>query len=106
MAADADALTALSGTLRALAEEAADLRTGRAAGYLPIMGGVMPSVLEASSISADLIDGTLVPALAERLGETGEVMGRIADEYRDADDAAAAGLAAAYTSATGDWSAE
>ena len=47
-----------------------------------------------------------VPALAERLGETGEVMGRIADEYRDADDAAATGLAAAYTSATGDWSAE
>lgn len=63
----------------------------------------MSSVLEASSISIDLIDSALTAAIKERLGETGEIMSAVAEQYRATDDASAAAVAAAYTDATGDW---
>lgn len=66
----------------------------------------MSSVLEASSIAADLVDGALVAALAERLGETGDVMGGIAAQYRNQEEANAEQVARVYLDATGEWSAE
>ena len=64
---------------------------------------MLSSVLEASSISADLIDSALTAAIEERLGETGEIMVAVARQYRATDDASAGTVAAAYTDATGDW---
>ncbi|AWK70502.1 hypothetical protein CBI38_01890 [Rhodococcus oxybenzonivorans] len=105
--ADLDQLEKLGAVLRGLAGEAGSLRVGPAAGpFMSSPGGVMSSVLEACSISGDLIDGSLVPALVERLGETGDVMINVAREYRDQDDASADRFVAAYTDATGDWNAE
>lgn len=66
----------------------------------------MSSVLEASSISADLVDGALVAALAERLGETGDVMSHVAAEYRNQEAANAEQVARIFLDATGEWSAE
>ncbi len=105
--ADLDQLEKLGAVLRGLAGEAGSLRVGPAAGpFMSSPGGVMSSVLEACSISGDLIDGSLVPALVERLGETGDVMINVAREYRDQDDASADRFVAAYTDVTGDWNAE
>lgn len=103
--ADLDQLDHLGGVLKQLADEAGGLRTGPAAGpFLSPPGGMMSSVLEASSISADLVDGALVPAIEERLGETGEIMVHTAAEYRNQDESNAEKLATTYTNATGDWS--
>ena len=105
--ADLDELTRLSSILHDLAAEASAVRTGPAAGpYLSTPGGMMPSVLEASSISVDLVDGALVAAIEERLGETGEIMTNVAEQYRNQDASNADALAATYTAATGEWSAE
>lgn len=102
--ADLDRLEQLAKTLESLAREASELRTGHAAGpYSSVPGGIMTSVLEASSISSDLIDSALTAAITERLGETGEIMANVAQQYRVAEDATASAVAAAYTEATGDW---
>ena len=44
-------------------------------------------------------------AIKERLGETGDVMQNVANEYRDADEALVSvqTVATIYTHATGDW---
>ncbi|MFE5707494.1 hypothetical protein [Rhodococcus koreensis] len=103
--ADLEQLDKLGGTLRALADEAGGLRTGPAAGpFASTLGGVMSSVIEASGISADLVDAALVPAIKERLGETGDVMIHVAQEYRNQDESSADRFVAAYTNATGEWS--
>ncbi|MDT2004644.1 hypothetical protein FXW78_07705 [Rhodococcus opacus] len=103
--ADLDELEKLGGTLHGLADEASGLRTGPAAGpFMSSVGGVMSSVIEAAGISADLVDGALVPAIKERLGETGDVMIHVAQEYRSQDESSADRFVAAYTNATGDWS--
>ncbi|MCQ4121660.1 hypothetical protein [Rhodococcus tibetensis] len=105
--ADLDELERLGAVLHGLAEEAGTLRVGPAAGpFMSSPGGVMSSVLEACSITGDLIEGSLVPALEERLAETGDVMIYVAQEYRNQDDASADQFVAAYTDATGDWNAE
>lgn len=64
---------------------------------------VLSSYLEASSISSELIDGVLVPSLTERLGETGDIMVNVAEQFRSRDEQSAADLATTYTDATGDW---
>ncbi|OYD67497.1 hypothetical protein [Rhodococcus sp. OK302] len=64
---------------------------------------VLSSYLEASSISSELIDGVLVPSLTERLGEAGDIMVNVAEQFRSRDEQSAADLATTYTSATGDW---
>ncbi|MFD9660810.1 hypothetical protein ACFWAY_04170 [Rhodococcus sp. NPDC059968] len=65
---------------------------------------MMSSVIEAAGISADLVDAALVPAIKERLGETGDVMIHVAQEYRSQDESSADRFVAAYTNATGNWS--
>ncbi len=105
--ADLDRLETLGATLRSLAAEATALRTRVAAGavcYAPEF--VMPSVLEASSITTDLIDSALTAAIGERLSETGEIMGHVAQQYRATEEASAASVAAAFTDATGDWTSQ
>ncbi|WP_072804143.1 hypothetical protein [Rhodococcoides yunnanense] len=102
--ADLDRLEQLGARLGSLAREAAALRTGPAAGpYSSVLGGMPTSVLEASSISGDLIDSALIDAIVERLSETGEIMVDVARQYRTTDDASAAAVGAAFTDATGDW---
>ncbi|MGF7120147.1 hypothetical protein J2X34_000545 [Rhodococcus sp. BE178] len=106
MTTDLEHLEQLSSILHALGDEARSLRTGPAAGpYASTVGGTMSSVLEASSISADLVDGALVAALAERLGETGDVMRYVAAQYRNQETANAEQLVRTYLDATGDWDA-
>ncbi|MGC0366837.1 hypothetical protein ABH922_004821 [Rhodococcus sp. 27YEA15] len=102
--ADVQELKRLGGVLQSLGQEAAGVRVGPAAGpYLSGPGGMLSSVLEASSISGDLIEGTLVPGLQERLSETGEVMIHLAHQFRDRDEQSAAEMARAFTEASGDW---
>ncbi|WP_020106425.1 hypothetical protein [Nocardia sp. 348MFTsu5.1] len=104
---DVDELERLGGVLHGLAAEAGALRVGPAAGpFLSVQGGILASVAEASSISGDLVDEALVPALDERLGETGDVMINVAKEFRTSDEQSAADLAATFTAATGDWNPE
>ena len=105
--ADLEQLEKLGQVLHNLAAEAGVLKTGPAAGpYLSTPGGMMPSVLEASSISGDLVDRALVPAIKERLGETGDVMVNVAKEFKNQDQASADKIIAIYSDATGDWSAQ
>lgn len=102
--ADLDRLEQLGATLGSLAREAAALRTGPSAGpYSSVPGGMPSSVLEASSISGDLIDSALIDAITERLSETGEIMVNVAQQYRATEDATATAVGAAFTDATGDW---
>ncbi|MBP2210831.1 hypothetical protein JOJ87_001175 [Rhodococcus ruber] len=102
--ADVARLEELSGRLHGLAAEASRLRVGPAAGpYAPALDALMPSVLEAARLSQEIVDSALIPALAERLGETGDVMRATAREYRNQDDTSATRLVSAYLSATGDW---
>lgn len=104
LAADLDRLEQLGATLANLARDASELRTGPAAGpYSTVSGGVLTSVLEASSISGELIDSALTAAIVERLSETGEIMVSVAAQYRATDAASASAVAAAYTDATGEW---
>lgn len=104
LSVDLARLEQLGSTLADLAREASELRTGSAAGpYASVPAGMLSSVLEASRISADLIDSALIAAIEERLGETGEIMVAVAGQYRATDDASAGTVAAAYTDATGDW---
>ena len=104
---DVDELERLGGVLHGLAAEAGALRVGSAAGpFLSVQGGILASVAEASSISGELVDEALVPALDERLGETGDVMINVAKEFRTLDEQSAADLAATFTAATGDWNPE
>lgn len=104
--ADLDQLERLGKVLHALAGEAGALKTGAAAGpYLSTPGGMMPSVLAAAAISSDLIDGALVSAIKERLGETGDVMGYVAKQFRNQDQASADQIVSVYSNATGDWDA-
>lgn len=99
-----DRLAGLGPVLRGLADEAASLRTGPSAGpYLSVPGGMEPAVLEASSISHDLIDSTLVAAVKERLSETGEIMINTANQFRNGDEEALEVATSIYTDATGDW---
>lgn len=105
--ADVDELLRLGGVLHGLAAEAAAMRVGPAAGpYSSVQGGILASVAEASSISGDLINGALVPALDERLGETGDVMINVAKQFRTVDEQSGANLASTFTAATGDWNPE
>ncbi len=104
---DLDVLEGLGTKLHGLATEAGALRTGPAAGpFASPPGGIMSSVSEAASISYDLVDASLVAAIKERLGETGDVMVHVAQEYRNQDDSNADKMIAVYNNATGDWSAQ
>ncbi|WP_301124196.1 hypothetical protein [Mycolicibacterium fortuitum] len=114
-----DRLHRLGSVLRGLADEAGGLKTGFAYSSPPAISTGVPlqdavynasrsvptSVTEALAINRDLIDTTLVSAIKERLGETGEVMGNVANEYRDADEGLVSvqTVATIYTHATGDW---
>lgn len=107
-AADLDELRRLSSILKGLADEAGKNKTDNATSPLYSRGGeggIMTSVVEASSLTGDLIDTLLVEAIVERLSETGEIMGHVADEYKNQDDDSAQALAAQYTAATGEWNA-
>ncbi|MCP2192739.1 hypothetical protein [Williamsia deligens] len=98
--ADIDHLNALGGTLQQLSSEAAGLKTQHAAGS----ASTMQSVSEATSIDSDIIGGALVPAIEERLGETGEIMVAVAKQYQDRDGANSQMIADSFSAATGDWS--
>ncbi|MDI9917195.1 hypothetical protein [Rhodococcus sp. IEGM 1379] len=105
--ADVEELVMLGGVLHGLADEAGLLRVGPSAGpYMSGAGGVLQSLLEAASISSDLVEGALVPALKERLGETGDIMVNVAEKFRSRDEQAATDLATTYTNATGTWNAQ
>lgn len=64
-----------------------------------------PAVLEASNIAHDLVDSALVDAVKERLGETGDVMIDVANEYREADQRTISEgtVMTIYSNATEDW---
>lgn len=105
--ADLEQLEKLGQVLHDLADQAAGYRTGPAGGpFISGPGGIMSSVSAASLISGDLIDRSLVPAIKERLGETGDVMVHVAREFKNQDEASAGKMADIYTHATGDWNAE
>ncbi|WP_301158702.1 hypothetical protein [Mycolicibacterium fortuitum] len=109
----------LGTVLHGLADEAGGLKTGFTYSSPPSVSTGVPlqdavynasrsvptSVTEALSINRDLIDTTLVSAIKERLGETGDVMQNVANEYRDADEALVSvqTVTTIYTHATGDW---
>lgn len=131
-AADVEELLTLGGVLHGLAEEAAALSVGPSADVpsnsffsplsIPTRGfsnspsgtwspplatsSVLSSFVEASSISRELIDGALVSSLKERLGETGDIMVNVAEQFRNRDEQSATELATTYTNATGDWNAQ
>ena len=103
-----DRLAGLGLTLHGLANEAASLATGQAAGLscpAPVSGGTEPAVLQAFSIAHDLIDTTLVTTIKDRLSETGHIMVDVANQYRNADEATTslAAVMKTYTNATGTW---
>ncbi|WP_378740920.1 hypothetical protein [Nocardia brasiliensis] len=100
---DLDVLTTLSGVLQGLAAEAAGLSSGQfVARCAP---GDMESVVVAREIDFRLVNRSLMPAVKERLGETGEIMANAAKHFATMDGANAEIVAAAYTAATGEWSA-
>lgn len=99
-------LAGLGPILQGLADEAAALRTGPAAGpFWTGPGGLEPAVSEACSIASALVDAALVSAVKERLGETGEIMVNVANTFRNADESevSVADVMEDYTNATGDW---
>ena len=70
------------------------------------MGKSVPTaVTEAFSINHDLVEGEMVPAVKERLHETGKVLEDTANRFRDADEVKVSlGTAmSTYTNATGEW---
>ncbi|WP_396911741.1 hypothetical protein [Mycolicibacterium sp.] len=117
--ADLERLHRLGSVLHGLADEAGGLSTSFTYSTPPSISTGVPlqdafynasrsvptSVTEALAINRDLVDTTLVSAVKERLGETGDVMQNVANEYRDADEALVSlpTVAAIYTHATGDW---
>lgn len=96
--ADIDHLNALGGTLKQLATEAASLKHQTAGG-----SSSMQSISEATSIDSDIIDGSLVPTIEERLGETGEIAVAVAKQYQDRDGANSQMIADTFSAAAGDW---
>ncbi|WP_031333412.1 hypothetical protein [Williamsia sp. D3] len=101
-AADISQLTALGTTLNGLGSEASELKiSGSATG-----ASTMRSVNEAINISSEIVEGSLIPTIAERLNETGEIMSNVAVQFRGQDDSNAEKLATTYTNATGDWNTE
>ena len=104
--ADLEQLEKLSQVLHGLANEAGALKVGPAAGpFVSTPDGIMPSVSAAAVISGDLVNRALVPAIKERLGETGDVMVNVAKEFKNQDEASAQQITDIYSRATGDWSA-
>lgn len=99
-AADIDQLTQLGTTLGGLGREAGELTIDSSA----TGASTMRSVTEAIGISTEIVAGSLIPAIKERLSETGEVMTNVAAQFRGQDDSNAEKLAITYTNATGDWS--
>lgn len=104
MKADLDALGALSKTLHDIADKAAVEKVGPTAGpYASTPGGMLPSLLAASDVCKNLIEGDLVPAVKERLKTTGDVMADIAKAYQGQDDGSAEQMLNAYKNAVGNW---
>jgi hypothetical protein len=107
-----DRLASLGPVLQGLADEVGDLRTGFLTDILLAMSGRdAAAVEEARGITHD-VDFALVPAVKERLSETGEIMVNVAKEYRTADEPRTGldttpvtleSVMATYTKATGDW---
>lgn len=112
-----DRLAALAQKLHGLADEAGGMNTAKSSanpltlamaaqrGLLSGGSDVPTSVTEAMSISHDLVDTDLVPAVRERLRETGDLMVDVANQYRNADETKVSLTTAmtTYTNATGDW---
>ncbi len=98
---DCERLTTLGTTLTGLGAEAK--------GLLPQAGAngstSMKSLTEARSILDEVIRGSFIPTVAERLSETGEVMTHVAKEYLGRDKANSQMLGSAFTAATSSWSA-
>lgn len=101
--ADLETLGRLSATLRFLGADAATKRPQRTPG--PVAQNPLLSVQAAEKISTDLLLGTLLPTVSERLNETGDVMANVARHYKDADDTNAGEILAVYRQATGEWTA-
>lgn len=101
--ADLELLETLGSTLHGLATRAEQVKPKRAAG--PASSPVLASVAVGEQITTDLIQNTLLPAVKERLGETGDVMINVAREFKNRDDANAETIAAMYGAATGEWTA-
>jgi hypothetical protein len=99
---DLDVLQELARTVSALGEAADGFKIGMGTA---IRGDVMPSVRTAIEISNQIVDSSLIPAIKERLTETGEVMVNIATEYKDQDERNAELMVSAYRNAIGDWTA-
>ncbi|MHA7653391.1 hypothetical protein ACX9NE_16940 [Mycobacterium sp. ML4] len=112
-----DRLAGLAQALYGLADEAGGLSTAKSASNplalavaaqrgLTSMGKDAPTaVTEAFSIDHDLVAGQMIPAVKERLHETGRVLADTANKFRDADEVkVSVGTAmSAYINATGDW---
>jgi hypothetical protein len=113
-----DRLGSLGSVLQGLADEAAALTTGPSASAFDLTPGPpfqpgplfpltfadpLRSVVEARDIANNVVDALLVPAVTERLAETGEIMVNVADQFRNADDEALEVAVTTYTDATGDW---
>jgi hypothetical protein len=113
-----DRLGGLGSVLQGLADEAAALTTGPSASSFDLTPGALfqsgplfpltfadppRSVVEARDIANNVVDALLVPAVTERLSETGEIMVNVADQFRNADDEALEVAVTTYTDATGDW---
>jgi hypothetical protein len=113
-----DRLGNLGSVLQGLAGEAAALKTGPSASAFDLPLGTLfqpglrfpltfadplGSVVEARDIANNVVDALLVPAVTERLSETGEIMVNVADQFRNADDEALEVAVTTYTDATGDW---
>ena len=99
---DLDVLQDLGRRVNALGEEADGFRIGMGTA---IRGDGMPSVRTAIEISHQIVDAALIPAIKERLTETGDVMVNIANEYKDQDERNAELMVSAYRNAIGDWTA-
>ena len=112
-----DRLAGLARELYGLADEAGGLNLAHAASNplalltaaqsaMTTMGKSVPTaVTEAFSINHDLVEGEMVPAVKERLHETGKVLEDTANRFRDADEVKVSlGTAmSTYTNATGEW---
>ena len=100
LSVDCDRLTTLGSTLTGLGAEAKGLLAQPGAATATSM----QSLTEARSILDEVIRGSLIPTVAERLSETGEVMANVAKEYRGRDEANSQMLGKALSDATSAWS--
>lgn len=102
--ADLDVLARLGGELNDLGSKMVDYLIGDTA-QGPKPDG-MSSAIVAVDISHSLVDRSLIPAIQERLSETGDVMVGIAREYRDQDEQNVGALVNAYNTGLGSWTVE